>query len=77
MKKIESYMDSYNAIKVCPESEVRELEAYTTELEKKLEGMECCENCDNGKCEWCIRYEDNGDEGREFQDYWKLKGEEA
>ena len=49
--------------------EVRELEAYTTELETRIEAMKCCNNCDDfdkpgGKC---IKMN-----GRMFCDNWQL-----
>ncbi len=27
----------------------------------------------NRECEYCIRYEDNGDEGGHYQDNWEMK----
>jgi len=48
------------------------------ELEKQIETMKCCGNCGNeenqessAKCEYCIRYEGNEDEGRYYQDNWQ------
>ena len=49
------------------------------EADKLIDKMKCCGNCINednqessAKCEYCIRYEDNGDEGIEFGDNWEL-----
>jgi len=43
--------------------EVRELEAYTTELETRIEAMKCCGNCSpplsENLCVGCARNDDN------------------
>jgi hypothetical protein len=54
----------YYEIETCKESEVKELEAYTTELEQRIEAMKCCGNCANAvnnictisnPCNWQIK----------------------
>jgi hypothetical protein len=57
---------------LCNVSEVRELEAYTTELEQRSEDMRCCGNCKTYECGWCPDREIDID-GTAFCENWQIK----
>ena len=48
----------------------QEVENLRIEIKKEIESLKCCGNCGIEKCEYCIRFEGNENEGREYQDNW-------
>jgi hypothetical protein len=64
---------------MCSVSAVRELEAYTTELEKQIEAMKCCNNCNRlkpfirARCVNCFRFYVNKPKDKE--DNWQMRNQ--